>query len=442
MTAYGPGTQIVGGTRVVGGSRIVGGATTSFTPGPFFIQPQSGVRYALAALGGASYTQGTNNDSATDTPHSTSQVLNNVRLVNSTSTHGSQSTALVPLVPIAGDGGSDPLEDPGLGFCNEFARLWQGQYSSGLIYHQRAVGGQPFTSFLNGSGSYTNSMGCIDDAVTEASPDSVVYIGLLEGGSSFFDETGGVQRADNTPNTSWATTEGRIDTLLDDWRTELASRTGQTFAPQTITWQFGFWQLSGGLGETPIEALYAFEQLDKALTDRNYLLSEPTYQYAFASDGIHKTVDGYLRIGHMLAWALHVEVILGRRWLPLHCNAVDWSGNTVTLDYALPYGSSNLVLDETAYSWRGTLADGTTHGFRYVPNVGAARTVTDVSVSGARVTLTLSGDGESGATIGYADIGSGPDETPPNGNLATNVFRTSDGVAMNNFACCQQMVLA
>lgn len=442
MPEYGPGTEVNGNTLVQGNTRVVGGTTTSFTPGPFFVAPVAGTRYALAALGGASYTHGTNPDSATDTPNSTTQVNGNERLVNAGSTHGSQTRALVPLVPIAGDGGGNVLEDPGLGFCNEFSRLWSSSYSDGLIYHQRAIGGQPFTSFLNGTGSYANSMQAIDDAVTEAAPDNVVYIGLLEGGCTFFDETGSVQRANNTPDTTWATTEGRLDTLLSDWRSELATRTGQSFAPQMITWQFGFWQLSGGMGETPIEALYAFEQLNKALTDRNYLLAEPTYQYDFSSDNIHKTVDVYQRIGHMLAWALHTEVILGRRWRPLHCSSSSWSGNTVTLDYTLPYGSSSLALDTTAYSWRGATANGTTHGFRYVENVGPARTITNVSVSGNRVTLTLSGAAESGATIGYADIGSGPDETPPNGNLATNVFRTSDGVQMNNFACCQQVTLA
>lgn len=402
---------------------------------------QAGERYAIAWTG-QSYVYG---DSA-DGELSTSQPYSNVRGVNATSPHGSQTPALVPLVTVSG------REDLLCGSTNQMARMQGASGVQDFIVHHRAIGGSYLSQLEQGSGSYSSQIGQVADVVTQASPDDVVYVALcLQHG--YTDETGNTNRADSTPDIPWATYEAGVVQMLEDSRNDIATATGQTYRFPLFIPQLSFWQSSPG---GAIDAGYALEMLRVGTTVGDVYCVGPTYQYELGLDGLHLTQEGYLAHAEHWGAVMHEVLFSGSRWKPLYPLRATISGNTVVIRYFIPSvafghhpaGQSYLALDTTAYGWRGPVGDGTTHGYSYVENVGSARSVTGVSLgteypdATADVIVTLDGAPEVGARINHLTPSGAPPSSHATGNLRDRYDVTSgSGTPLYNWACVSSTVI-
>jgi hypothetical protein len=364
----------------------------------------------------------------------TVQPYDNQRAINSTDNRaGNPGTAsLIDLVPWT------DLEDPGTAFCNQLSHLG---YRTNLIYHERSQSGSDIFNFTSGSQRFADQMGQIDDVVTLVSPESVEYRAIHAWSLGYFEEVVG--------GLAYATFESTLLDLLDDYRTELTTRTGQTFEPRLYFQQPGWWQAIGNT--TPIEPPldYAFNLLALAQSNTDVVLANSTVWMAIGPDNIHPVAAAYRQDGEQRANAYYVQEVLGQRWLPLHMTRAVASGSTVTIDWHIPAveygfhteGQPALVLDtDDTPAWRTDAADSTTHGLRYIPPVGgAARNITNVAVSGEQLVLTLDGVAEPGYRIGHADIGGAP-PAQARTNIRDNWNGTSEsGDPTWNWAVSQQI---
>ena len=115
-------------------------------------------------------------------------------------------------------------------------------------------------------------------------------------------------------------------------------------------------------------------------------------EYVMAHGSIHMTADGYRHLGSMMAKAAYQIVVEGKWWWPLMPVTTTLSGDTITIEYQVPYGP--IVLDTSVVSDPGNF------GFNFSDSAGTK--ISGVAVTGdAEITLTLS-QASAGGMLSYA----------------------------------------
>lgn len=115
-------------------------------------------------------------------------------------------------------------------------------------------------------------------------------------------------------------------------------------------------------------------------------------EYVMAHGSIHMTADGYRHLGSMMAKAAYQIVVEGKWWWPLMPLTTTLSGDTITIEYQVPFGP--IVLDTSVVSDPGNF------GFNFSDS--DKTTITGVAVTGnSEITITLS-KASSGGMVSYA----------------------------------------
>ena len=115
-------------------------------------------------------------------------------------------------------------------------------------------------------------------------------------------------------------------------------------------------------------------------------------EYVMAHGSIHMTADGYRHLGSMMAKAAYQIVVEGKWWWPLMPLTTTLSGDTITIEYQVPYGP--IVLDTSVVSDPGNF------GFNFSDSQKTK--ISAVAVTGdSEITLTLS-QASTGGTLSYA----------------------------------------
>jgi hypothetical protein len=130
----------------------------------------------------------------------------------------------------------------------------------------------------------------------------------------------------------------------------------------------------------------------EAATNNPGLICIACPEYVMAHGSIHMTADGYRHLGSMMAKAAYRIVVEGTWWWPLMPLTTTMSGDTITIEYRVPYGP--IVLDTSVVSDPGNF------GFNFSDSEGTS--IRGVAVTGpSEITITLS-KASSGGTISYA----------------------------------------
>lgn len=174
----------------------------------------------------------------------------------------------------------------------------------------------------------------------------------------------------------------------------------------------------------PADLVYAPQQLEAALADPRIVLAAPNHHLEInAVDNIHLTAAAYRLLGESWGKVLWIVQGMGLRWLPMHMADAVTNGDAVHVAVfvpALAYGLQAtdqpfLSLDTatTANGFRAQALSAVHHGFRYIADVGPARSVLGVQVGEripgtpyVEVIITLDGAAAAGSRIGAADRGS------------------------------------
>jgi hypothetical protein len=125
-------------------------------------------------------------------------------------------------------------------------------------------------------------------------------------------------------------------------------------------------------------------------------------EYLMTHGSIHMTADGYRHLGEMMAKAAYQIVIEGKWWWPLMPATSTLIGDTIKIEYQVPYGP--IVIDTDVVSDPGNF------GFNFSDSANTK--ITDVAVTGdSEITITLS-KAPSGGMVSYALVTPSKDLTP------------------------------
>ncbi len=295
-------------------------------------------------------------------------------------------------------------ESIGAGMANQQASLWRvdhaGDATRDLIVSNAAVGSTTIaTRTSKAAGSiYNVSLQEISDAMAVA-PD--YYSGGFK--------VAGINQVDGESDATSSTFAADLLTLWNQYQTDIQALTGQTGAIPMLYSQISAWTAVGNIDAatavSPIQQLAAYEANPTKL-----VLVGPKYIFTYGTspNDVHLTSAGYRWLGEYYGKVWDAVVNRGGTWSPLRPTNITRSGATITVTMTSGTGTSgvaggSLVLDTTTVSSPNGAAD----GFEWNQTGGTAQTISSVSVSGATVTITLTGDPGTGSTnrLRYAYTG-------------------------------------
>ncbi|WP_433937760.1 dockerin [Sorangium cellulosum] len=186
--------------------------------------------------------------------------------------------------------------------------------------------------------------------------------------------------------------------LWTDYNTDVKPLTGQTQSiPMFVSQQHAY---PTGSNQRSASTLAQWQ----VGVDRpgEIICSGPKYQYPYASDNIHMTVDGYERLGEKLGQIYHEKVVQGRDWRPLEPTRVERSGRVITVHFHVPVPP--LAWDNTLPApHQGALTEWS-QGKGFEVRTGSSRIrINSVEISGSSVRITVGSDlPATGVFVGYA----------------------------------------
>lgn len=342
--------------------------------------------YYFIARTGQSLSIGFNSGSAL----TTTQPYGNLMLSGANGGTGS-GVSLIPLV----EGSS--IESESSATANQITYLASGTIS---IVASHGITGQPYSGIKKGgtAAAYANGQTQLTRAIAAAGANTVVCaaVVLTHGETDFI-------------NSVTATDyEADIVQMQSDYQTDCRAQLGTpTARVPLITDQMSTWthytrytpRYDNTTPSTPIGQWWAARDYP----DRIYIAA-PKYQLAY-SDGLHLTAESYRWLGWKHGQVIKRVVLDRARWVPASPRSIRQTANT-TIEVLLnsPDGSDFTTDTTTVSDATGALFNASNHcayrnkGFEYWddsctgagPN-GCAVIVSNVSVSGKAVTLTLSG---------------------------------------------------
>lgn len=174
--------------------------------------------------------------------------------------------------------------------------------------------------------------------------------------------------------------------------------------------------------------------------------SGPKYQYPYAPDCIHLTVEGYRQLGEKYGQVYYERVILKKNWQPLEPDGIERNGRTITVRFRVPVPPltwvTNFELPHQSISeWKNG------KGFEVCSAVGDRIAIASVAISGDAVIITCGSDPSPGARVGYGMTGEKPRMTAPfPGTFRWGLLRDSDpfvgavtGMAQPNYGVAFEM---
>lgn len=141
-------------------------------------------------------------------------------------------------------------------------------------------------------------------------------------------------------------------------------------------------------------------QLAAGLAASNSIYCAGPDYWTTKGDGAHRNSLGHRLWGELCGYVIQ-QLLAGVEWEPLHIESVSRTGTTITVTCA-GGGASGLSIDTT------TIASTASQGFTY-----SGANITDVSVSGLDITITI--DADAGGTLAYAIPAAGAIGSPTSG---------------------------
>jgi hypothetical protein len=186
-------------------------------------------------------------------------------------------------------------------------------------------------------------------------------------------------------------------TLWQDYNTDLKAITGQ---PQDVVLLVSQ-QSTIGAGNYANSAVQVWQA--GVAHPGQVVCTGPKYQYAYSTtDNLHFQAPGYVRMGEKYAEVFDLIVNQGVAWKPLQPSRIDRAGAVLTIVLDVP--NPPLAWDEhlakphqtTNTAW----ANG--RGFEVKDAAGAPLTISDATIAGSTVVLTLAAAPVGKITVAYA----------------------------------------
>jgi hypothetical protein len=179
-----------------------------------------------------------------------------------------------------------------------------------------------------------------------------------------------------------------VTTMQSDFEADAKAITGQTVGVPFFACQQGVYP-PGSAGTQPTSGApygsstaYQLFQAFLANPTKVYLLNSRYLHYTNA-DGIHISNHAQRWQGEMYGKAIYQALFAPGSWTPLYPSLASLSTNVVTVSFSVPVVP--LVFDYQMVAVRDTVKK----GFEYFDDSGAIPAITDVSISGTQVLITL-----------------------------------------------------
>lgn len=133
--------------------------------------------------------------------------------------------------------------------------------------------------------------------------------------------------------------------------------------------------------------------------------SGPKYQYPYASDALHLSVDGYQQLGEKYGEVYFERVLMGRNWMPLQPESTTLKGTVLRIKFHVP--NKPLQWDTTLGEPHPSTPEWARgKGFEVVAASGSKVAIESVKLVGAdSVEIQLASDPGAGARVSYAMLG-------------------------------------
>jgi hypothetical protein len=184
--------------------------------------------------------------------------------------------------------------------------------------------------------------------------------------------------------------------LWQDYNTDLKAITGQRRGVVLFVSQ----QSTEGTGNLANSAVQVWQA--GVAHPGQIVCTGPKYQYAYSADNLHFQAPGYARLGEKYAEVFDRVVNQGVAWKPLQPNKIDRAGAVLTITFDVP--DPPLAWDEHLAKPHQTAntawAQG--RGFEVTDAAGAPLAISDATISGSTVVLTLAAAPVGAITVAYA----------------------------------------
>ena len=308
------------------------------------------------------------------------------------------------------------LETPDCGLANWLTEQEQtpspGRVS---VTDNWAIGGTAYSAMAKGTGPYTN-MAAAMAAAAAAAPGGTTWRAAQVWVHGETDDGNGV---------SAATYQGYMEALQSDFETDAQAALGFAGTVPLVYSQVASWpQYSPIL----VRSTVALGQLQAALDNPTKIFcAGPNYHLPVQSSGanLHYTNVGMRRLGEYLAKSLYYALVRQQPRLPLYVSGATAAGNIVTLTVGGGDGS-DLAIDTT------TVRERSDRGIEYTDGSASPAAITDVSVSGRTITVTLNKDAAALANSPLVRVAlTAPNDAPvgPTGNGPGSNIRDQDPAA-------------
>ncbi|TIM41740.1 MAG: sialate O-acetylesterase [Mesorhizobium sp.] len=298
--------------------------------------------------------------------------------------------------------------------------------TAAIITASLAIGGAAITTINKGTLYYRNLIRAVQRVKVMA---GIAGLNLIVPAVAWF-------QGEANGATAYATYDAAYDTLQNDLDVDIKAITGQAEEVLLAAHQISAWTYLNVTNP----GMSMLVQIDRAIsTPTRFLCSGVNYIH-FHTDGVHTNNVGKRSAGETLGRAIARRLVSATTYPMLHMTGATRAGAVITVAYA---GNEGALAFDTSVNDPGS------KGFRFSQTGGNSVTITDVSIVGTTVEITLSGIPTGTAqTVRYAlndtasGGGGGGVTTGPRGQLRDSAtFEGADETPRYNWAQHQSIII-